>query len=348
MKPVIPAFPLALWKELYDAAFAFQAKSPWELLDDLDVVGVRDPLSSETGYGVVMGSGGTLFGLCVYRGPEGFAVYRNLISGETDPESDESFAGQLSLKVEFGSRRDLLPEDLTIIRGLGLKLKGQHAWPEFRSLKPGFLPWFLTEREARFLLVAINALSCHHDKVASGYFDNSLRDGRVLVYSLVAGSQRDFVPAWEPEPHPIKPPHHLLRIDEVRISAALARNPKPDSPWEVDYFYIPLVIGEGERPFFPRLCVVCHQESGFVLTQELLSPEMIPIEALADAIVSVVEKQGVLPLRIFVQRKEDWTSLAPLGRSLGITIQHRNSLDAIHALKREVLTRMMEEKGGGR
>ena len=105
------------------------------------------------------------------------------------------------------------------------------------------------------------------------------------------------------------------------------------------------MIEEGERPFFARMVVVCHQESRFVLAQDLLTPEMMPLQTLADAIVSVVEKQGVLPQRIYVQRKEDSTSLAPLGRALGITIQHRKILGTVQALKREMLTWMMDAKG---
>jgi len=68
-----------------------QELKPWEMLDDLDLVVVRDPSSGQTGYGVFMGSGGEIFGYAVYRGSGGFSTYRNLIDEKAEINTTTSW-----------------------------------------------------------------------------------------------------------------------------------------------------------------------------------------------------------------------------------------------------------------
>ncbi len=127
MKPAAPLVQLSTWKHLYAAAQRVQDLKPWEQLDDLGLVVVRDPSSGETGHGVFMGSGGSLFGLCVYRGTAGFRMYQGLVDGNIDGMSDDYFATIDCLKLEFSSRSELQPEDHKVIRSLGLSFKGKHS-----------------------------------------------------------------------------------------------------------------------------------------------------------------------------------------------------------------------------
>ena len=48
-------------------------------------------------------------------------------------------------------------EDLGIIKRLGLKFRGENAWPKFRSYRPGFAPWFLEKSETTTLNAALSA-----------------------------------------------------------------------------------------------------------------------------------------------------------------------------------------------
>jgi hypothetical protein len=345
MKPTIANVPLPVWKDLYSAAAKFQALQPWEVLDDMDLIGVRDPKSAETGYGVVMGSGGTLFGFCLYRGAEGFDMYRQLIVGESDPESGDFFAVQNCLKVEFGPRSDLSPEDLAVIQQLGLTFKGKHAWPEFRSLLPGYFPWFLTEAEARFLTLALEA-ACHHcDQVEQGEVDESFRDNECLVYSPATEPSKQFNARWEPWPQCSHAAVPLPVLDLARINAILVKKPKPDSPWEADVFYLPSTIHDRDRPYFVRMAAVCQQASGFAFAADIILPETSLVPALADTICASIERHGLLPEIIFVKRKEEATALTPIGKALGITIRYRKNLKTIQFLKEEMERHMTH---GGR
>ncbi len=89
MKPAPPVVQPTTWKQLYAAAQRVQDLKPWEQLDDLDMVIVRDPATGETGHGVFMGNGGSLFGFCVYRGTAGIRMYQGLADGSFDGTSDD-------------------------------------------------------------------------------------------------------------------------------------------------------------------------------------------------------------------------------------------------------------------
>ena len=77
---------------------------------------------------------------------------------------------QKCLMASFGNKADQQKQDLDIITQLGLKFKGRHAWPLFRSYEPGYFPWYLTQAHVRFLALALErarefALSLDAEKV---------------------------------------------------------------------------------------------------------------------------------------------------------------------------------------
>ena len=336
MKPSAPAVQMHTWKDLYAATKAFSALQLWEVMDELDLVGVRDPLSGETGYGVVMGSGGTLFGFCVYRGAEGFGIYRRLIEGEADVEEEDLFAAQNCIKLELGPQSDLQSEDLKVIRELGLSFKGKHAWPEFRSMLPGYAPWFLTESEARFLTLSLTA-ACHHAATVDDP-ETSVRVGGCVVYAPAADGSKGFLAKWEPRPPRMQQPVEQPILNLARINSIRTGKTRPDTSWEADVFHLPSVILDRERPYFIRVAALCQQSSGFALGVEPAAPESSGLQILADAICSAIEKHGFLPKTIFVKRAEYYAALTPLAKALGLTLRRRKNLTAVAMLKRAMLS----------
>src|SRR5438309_10929207 len=110
MKQTVPSVSLSIWRDLYTSAQKFRALQPWKTMGDTDVVGVRDPSSGETGFGMVMGSAGILRGFCLYRGAEGVRIYRQVMEGGIDCEWEDSFAVQNCIWVECGLRCEMKKE----------------------------------------------------------------------------------------------------------------------------------------------------------------------------------------------------------------------------------------------
>ncbi len=348
MKPIVPRVSTAVWKELYNAAQKFNLQKPWDTLGDSDVICVRDPSTEETGFGVVMGSGGTIFGFCLYRGAEGFDIYRRTIEGEVDREGDDLFAMQNCVKMELGPRSDMMPEDFAVMKQLGLSFKGKNAWPEFRSMLSGYTPWFLTEPEARFLTLGINAACFHYDRVRRGEVEESLLGDKCLMYTPVEGFAVNFSSEWERLPvyerKPLKPPVLNLGV----ISSIKSKKLKPDTEWEVDSFYLAMPVMDRDRPYFARTAVACQKTSGFVFDMSTAPPEIPQHQLLADLICSSIEKSGFKPDAIFVRNEEFASALAPLANVLRIPVRSRKNLGSIEILKESMMAYMMGEEKGRR
>jgi len=332
MPPKTPKVETLTWRELYAAAQRVQELKPWEMLDDLDLVVVRDPSSGQTGYGVFMGSGGEIFGYAVYRGSGGFSTYRNLIDEKAEINNDNLLELLDCLKLEFGARSELQAEDLAVIRSLGLSFKGNHAWPGFRSFIPGYAPWFITEAEARFLTLCIQAGCYHFDRVNREEIDESFREGAYLVYSP-APDPPGFQSSWEkwPEdkpPAPVKPILNLKAIEGLR-----SLTPDPHQSWEADVFLFPSQILEGDRPYFPRMGVVCHESSGIIVGTELSPPGQASSQLIVDLICSTAAKNGALPGALFVKGTAEEVALAPLAKMLGFTVRRRKRLGKIEKFR---------------
>ncbi|MBK8872337.1 MAG: hypothetical protein IPN19_15220 [Elusimicrobia bacterium] len=337
MKPVAPDVPLAVWKILYLSAGKVHSRRPWEHFDDTHLIGVRDPVTGEVGYGCFMGSGGTLFGFCLYGGAEGFDFYRRLMEGHFEPESFDFIYLQRCLKLEFGAKADLEPEDLSVIKALGLSFRGETDWPQFRSLSPGDVPWFLESKEAAFLTFALDAAIHHLDLFMKREVQSSVRQGEVLVYSR---GEQGFLSAWEPWPIYRPEPAPPLALDYTRARAALAKATKPDSPWEAAVSFTPQSISDGGKPSFVKVALVCQKSSGFVFNMAADRAPRTDADLLADVIVGSLEKHGFRPSTIFLSDAVTLASLSPLSKALEIPFDLSPKLPAVKMAMDEMLRAM--------
>ncbi|HXV82992.1 MAG TPA: hypothetical protein VEG60_24265, partial [Candidatus Binatia bacterium] len=151
----IPHCSLAIWKNLYDAADAFRDIACWEWMSDSELFGVKNPESGEIGYCCVLGALGEVYGLVVYLGSAGLEQHRKMQSGKLHADSPDFAYSQSCLTAWFGDRRDLDKTDLKVVKELGLKFRGSDTWPQFRSMQPGYIPWYLSESEAKFLTLCL-------------------------------------------------------------------------------------------------------------------------------------------------------------------------------------------------
>ncbi len=330
--PRVPIVSLDIWKELYSAADLFQGARPWETFDDTDIIGVYDSETGETSYGVCMGQAGMLFGLVLYRGVRGYDAYRRMAEGLVTDEM-EFAAVQDCVKLELGARSDLEKEDLAVIKKLFLTYRGDNAWPQFRSMEPGYAPWFLTEREAMHLSEALIAVVSHFDGVHNGEIPRFAPPGMCFVYEPVPGDEDTFLARMEPIPASLPENDAPVTVDPARIAAIRAASPRPDTPWEVDSWFHLTPVDDAPRPYFPRLGVVCQQQSGMVYGIDMKPPDRSPQEVMTLAICTVIQNRGLLPSVIYVRTALLASALAPLAQALGISILQRAGLPAIDEFK---------------
>ena len=107
----------AAMQQLYGLASDLFGLLPWQILDESQLIVVRDSASGELCYCSVMGALGEVYSMHAYIGAEGLRTFRKLEAEElADP--GEFFATTRSVYVEFVPRAELESQDRKLLAAL--------------------------------------------------------------------------------------------------------------------------------------------------------------------------------------------------------------------------------------
>ena len=323
-KTNLPAEPTeAEWRALYAAAEEFIRVAPWNWMYDSDLFGVQDPESGEVGYCCVLGNAGEAFGLNVFQGGDGLMGFwaMAMVTPETIEEVGKV---QRCLSFSLEDRANLRPKDLAQIKSLGLKYRGQNAWPMFFSMVPGYLPWHLTGPEARFLTVALQQTL---DVAARFHRDPNLLpppEGPGLGEYLVRVPAKthdgyQWTDALQPAPPPALGEAVEISWESDRVAHLCKTLPRTNLVIEIDYFSTPhMPVGvKGERPYIPHVILFVASGSGLILNVGTVSIDGL-FQECVDNLLDMIEGTGALPEAIHVRRPMLHSLLSDVGGDLGI------------------------------
>ncbi|NSW91625.1 MAG: hypothetical protein HPY74_13305 [Firmicutes bacterium] len=321
------------WRQLYQAAIEFKNMKPWEWMYDDDIFAIKDPETGEISYCCIMGNLGEHFGIAGYLGPEGLDGILSMLSGELDPEDLDAMYMQKCLMASFENRDMLSEEDRKIIKELGFKFRGKNEWPLFRNYTPGLFPWFINDKECRFLthilLQAMHvALMCRDEGKEILYHEDSLtfltripeeRDGRLEWHD-------EYIPAT-----PYTPQYASFYLeDEIRLRRLQLLGRRRGSAWEIDTFYSPGPVRDNDRPYYPKICLIIEQSRGLVLSFNMVKDIKKEGFKFINMFIELIERLGQFPSRVFVQREETYYLLKDICSQLGINIE---IVDKLHILQ---------------
>lgn len=319
-------------RQLYDTAVRVKELAPWEWMDESELFGVQNPETGELGFVSVMGMAGEHFAIGLYQGAEGLYGFWNLESGNTDADPRQVLEIP-QLQASFEDRDIPEKQDRDVIKKLGLKFRGAHSWPMFRSYRPGSLPWFVTAEEARFLTCALAQTL----EVAPRVKDDptlldSDDDDTYLV--RVPRQQADRL-VWEDQFIRVEPPEPVFLniIMDVGILRRLKQLPRGNFELEIDLLRMPTSVGEkGERRFLPYLLMLVDRRSGAVVGGEIMKAENSMADVWGQVPVKVANclaEAGVVPEEIRVRSELLRQLLAPLTRTLRVKLRRSDSLPGI-------------------
>jgi hypothetical protein len=360
---MIPPCSMSAWKSLYAAADAFRDTACWEWMSDSDVFGVQNPHNGEIGYCCVLGALGEVCGLVVYLGSAGLEQHRKIQSGKVRAGSPEVAYNQTCLAAWFGKQRDLDQIDLKVIKYLGLKYRGD-IWPLFRSMQPGYLPWYLTDADAKFLTLCLtHARQTAHRFGEDPSYLKAPGKNRYLVHvSLRTASPRPrarssdaSLPSRQPSlfPEPVEPPDFEWEarwlspalpvktavkpfpIDEVRSQRIKKSSRGAGGVWKIDAFFLPAPVAEGDRPYFPYTLLCADGRSGFILATVLAKPSDWEVE-FPKTILDGIESHKLLPAKLAFRKDELRELFGPLASQLGIEVESAKKLPAVDRARREL------------
>ena len=288
---------LAEARQLYQAAVRVKELAPWTWMDESDVFGVQNPETGELGFVSVMGMAGEHFAIAVYLGAAGLYGILDFVS-EGALTHPQQLLDIPQLQASFEDRALLDKQDRDVIKQLELKFRGAHAWPMFRSYRPGFMPWFVTAEEARFLTHAL-AQTLEVAPRVQAYPDilSAENDQDDEIYLVrVPRTQGDGL-AWEDQMLRVPPPEpaRVQVVLDVAIVGQLKQLPQRPLALEIELLSMPTGVGEkGVRAFRPYLLMLADSRSGMIVGAELMRPEP-----------SLAEMRGLMPVKL-----ADWLAQA--------------------------------------
>ncbi|GFO96829.1 hypothetical protein ig2599ANME_1020, partial [groundwater metagenome] len=272
----------------------------------------------------------------VYSGSEGLEGLLRILSGEFSQSHDEVLYVQKCLMASFEDRGYLQKHDLQQIKTLGLKFRGANAWPFFRNYTPGFVPWYLTGEEARFLTLALQQaieVSLRFKK-DPGMLIHPSR-GKFFVRAPVKqGEGISWKDEWiEPLP-PESKDLPVTPVDETLLNRLTKAGLQKRGVWEVDFFFVPAPIWEKEkRPYYPYMSLMVEHNSGMILNFQLEKREEFALK-FPEKFVSFLEQIKIAPHAFLVKRYEVGRFLEPFASSLGIKIKMVESLPVLEEAQR--------------
>ena len=307
-------------RQLHRAFGEFWDASPWQVLDELDVVAVEHPTGRYTGYCSVPGSTFRGYGLAVFIGDEGLSGYLDLVNDEVDPESQEGLERINALLAARGDRESLRESELAAMRRARLRYTGRGTWPIIRSLRPGYLPWRLDEDEAVFLTAALGNMTDVASRVSSGDLVLYGEDDYDLMLMRVF---RDgaWIDRWIKYPEPVAsapaPEYH----DPERLRRVKLSMPRGTAVWELGVFYVHAYVQQerGSRPYFPTMALAIDRSTSLIVGMKLLE-ESPSYEERRDALVEILENADALPSLVVTDSAETVSLARPILYETGVEL----------------------------
>lgn len=319
------------WQRLTAAASEFYKIAPWQWMEDTVFFGIQAPGTEEVNYGCIMGKGGEHLALALYRGEAGLHSYIALRDGLLGMDPFSTYHLQDCLMASFEQPEDLDDTDREILRAAAPETGNAERLPQFRSLRPRQVPWYLTAQEAEALAyglaaaAAVSLLVRGTPKLLYGEHEADIpvfsfgRDGSLVHrFTQVAG----YVP-----------PVPALELRDEVLARRLKESPQAaETVWVVRSFVGPIPVMEAERPVFPTLVVwfdlareqVMHIETCADLTQGA--------EAVLQNTVALIGHQGLRPGRLLVTEPAVEALLGRLCRQLDIPLTREEDLPQIEAV----------------
>lgn len=331
---------MAEWQQLYDLIPEIKKLAPWTFMNEDMVFGVQNPDTSEYGFVSIMGSLGEHLAIAVYLGTEALYSFWAIQHDEVEPES---ILEVQQLQASFEDREMVTSEDRKVMNTLGRKFRGRQSWPVFRSYRPGFVPWYLTQDEAKFLVHVLTQVLDVAPRVRENPNLLPPLDDE-FSYLIRMPIMEGETLLWQDQIMQVHPPksRKINIMLDIEALAFVKNLPLSKSSLEVDFFMTPAQIQEqkGQRPFFAYSLLAVEHKSGFIIGGQTLSADPTMDDMLGQValkLLYILANASLRPKTIFVQSARIHGLISPLCQELGIRIKTSSYLRELEIAKASLL-----------
>ncbi len=330
----------AEWKRLYELAAELKKLAPWQWMDETEIFGVENPNTKEIGFVSPMGMLGEHLSIGVYLGAEGLYGFWDFQEAGLEAEPFALFEIP-QLQVSFEDREQIEKQDRDLIKKLDLKFRGSQNYPLFRSIRPGFMPWFITSEEARMLIYAIEQTLEVAPRVRENpniLIDENDTENEVCLVRVAEKQGKKLV--WRDEMREIPPPEKefTIKVPQTLVDELKAFPQAKNFVLEIDLFYAPTPVGEkGKRPYIPKMLMLADGRNGMIAGFQLIQPKEDALENYAEIgshVFESLQNLNARPQEIHVASDSLFDLLKGLNQQLNIKLQQTDDLRAIEAAKK--------------
>lgn len=322
------------WAHLLDLTDEFKKIQLWNWLDDDQLIAIQNPDTEEWYICSVLGSGGMEFGLAAFRGISSIAFFNRLVSDPTFKQRD--YMIQDSLTVNFSNRKDLSNKDYKLLKKFGRSYRGKNQWPVFRSIWPGFYPWYLEEEEVQeltYILKQMVNLSKHIEEIQE-FINHYKGDGKVFVW--VYDEQTDtwdnghIIISEEKNTDPVP-----ITIPELVFSKLKRTLKRSNEVVELDCDYVltPIQNMDDERPYYPMLMLTAEEKFGQIVYYEMFMDDTL--EAVQFYFLDFLEQFNCIPKKILVKEMLAF-QIEPIAEKFDINLKVVKSLPNVERARDEM------------
>lgn len=331
-----PSF--AAMQRLYRSASDLFGLLPWQILDESQLIVVRDSTSDELCYCSVMGALGEVYSVYAYIGTEGLRTFRKLEAEEmADP--GEFFATMHSVYVEFVPRKESELQDRKLLAALGHPQRHAYASPIFRAVRPGFYPWFVTADEARRLAECIRAVAAVCKAVVSQKKVNFWKETETYpMVTWVEDTEPRHLITLVKSPLPPERPIPPVSLDEETLRQLRDQGFPVRGEMELDYIFGGIPIGkENERKRCASIALAADANTGMMYAPEVIDSSIPCGDALSRVFLKAIQSSRALPNEVRVRSHELKDTLYPLMRSFGVKLHVGTRLAAADEARAHLL-----------
>lgn len=317
------------WLDLFESAIAFRDARCYQWMDDMQLFGVKDPHSGSIWYCSIFGGSDGPCGLAAYEGSMALATF--LEAMDSDPRLTALFGpnSPRTLLMLLSDRAALDAEDLGIAKTTGMKFRGRQQWPHFRSVLPGYKPWYLTADEA----ITMTNILTQSLEVANKLLENPdhpiRKDDWAMLTRVPSEDGPDsFVDTYiVPDMEPPIPGLFDVRLDDLKVKRFGRYYVRSKSLWEISAKWVQEPIQErpDARPFYPIMLVWIDRTTGIVLSAKLTSLGKFP-QDLVDSTLECIEQYGLIPKEIELDSSDAMIILDELAQRLGFRLRQVDEL----------------------
>ncbi len=342
----------ATLKQLYAVSTQLYQLAPWNVWTEDKLVLIRDSRSGEMCYCSVMGTLGECLGMHAYIGDESYRTFLRLRNGE-QVSPGEFLASQHTVYVDYGPMNELDKEDRKLLKALGHP-RGAQVGPEFRVIRRGYHPWFVTEEEAQLLIQCVRTVSMIYMMSSKQpelkfwpgeNFHPLVSEMEVVKAGEKITEQRCRIQPTEMPMPPEKPPAYFIP-DEKELQNLTKGDHRIGGVLELDHFLTGMVVGKkNERKACICIAMAADAKTGFVFRPEIAPPGMTASEALIKALLNAIHDYRGIPQEVRVKSASFKESIEPIASACGFSVKVLTALPAVDRARTEML-RTMEGRGG--